>query len=213
MHWLVPTGIAAASATGAFLIARRAFAASTATWDLGPPAKRTTITSGWGDDRSYRGPGAKHEGIDVAAAIGTPLYAVGTGVVAHVDTVADSFAGRWIAIQHAHGLVSQYMHLTSITVGKGQRVRRGQLVGTSGNTANPVFTGTAPHLHLTLRLAALYLPRFAKLFGVPVGGFGARNAWGTAIPAETLVPAHAIAQRVLERAAKRSVRLAPRIVG
>lgn len=83
-----------------------------------------------------------HTGIDFAAAIGTPIYATADGIV---DKVSVSFSGygKTIEIDHGFGYRTRYAHMHGFTVSKGQKVKRGELVGYVGNTG----LSTAPHLH------------------------------------------------------------------
>ena len=82
-----------------------------------------------------------HTGIDLAADIGTPVYATAEGVVCSVGR--DVGLGRVIKINHKHGYLTVYGHLSQIGVKNGQRVKRGDLIGTVGNTG----LTTGPHLH------------------------------------------------------------------
>jgi murein DD-endopeptidase MepM/ murein hydrolase activator NlpD len=82
-----------------------------------------------------------HEGIDIAAPMGTPVLASAAGRVVAVDTQAGY--GRIVTLDHGNGIVTRYAHLSKWLVHVGQRVQRGEeiaLVGNSGIT-------TAPHLH------------------------------------------------------------------
>jgi len=86
-----------------------------------------------------------HYGLDMAGAIGTPVLAAGAGVV----TLADPdlyFTGGTLAIDHGHGLVSIYAHLSRLDVKVGQRVAAGDAVGAIGATGR----ATGPHLHWSL---------------------------------------------------------------
>ncbi len=91
-----------------------------------------------------------HSGVDFRAAVGTPVYAVADGVVIGTgDTDADcpgiSF-GKWVLIEHDVGLSTTSGHLSKIKVRKGQHVKKGDIIGYSGNTGHT----TGPHLHLTV---------------------------------------------------------------
>ncbi|MBU6232127.1 peptidoglycan DD-metalloendopeptidase family protein [Patescibacteria group bacterium] len=93
----------------------------------------------------YSGKG--HDGIDLAAAIGTPVKAALSGTVIGVENT-DLFPGcysfgKWVMIKHADGLSTLYGHLSLQLVSVGQEVATGQLIGYSGNTG---YT-TGPHLH------------------------------------------------------------------
>jgi len=98
-------------------------------------------TSGFG-----RRWGRAHEGIDMAAPVGTPIHATGDGVV--------TFAGRQgaygnlIKIEHELGVETRYGHLSRIRVKVGQRVSQGDLIGAMGNTGR----STGPHLHYEVRM-------------------------------------------------------------
>ncbi|WP_048471242.1 M23 family metallopeptidase [Mycolicibacterium chlorophenolicum] len=98
---------------------------------------RGMLTSGFG----YRW-GALHGGIDIANAIGTPIYAVSDGVVTAAGPVAGF--GIWVKLRHPDGTVTLYGHLNSTVVDVGERVAAGDQIATMGNTGN----STGPHLHL-----------------------------------------------------------------
>ncbi|WP_366847848.1 M23 family metallopeptidase [Mycolicibacterium sp.] len=102
---------------------------------------RGIFTSGFG----YRW-GALHAGIDLAAPIGTPIYAASDGVV--VDTGPTAGYGAWVKIRHADGTVTLYGHVNSWDVSIGQRVFAGDQIATVGNRGN----STGPHLHFEVLL-------------------------------------------------------------
>ncbi|MCH7396937.1 M23 family metallopeptidase [Belliella sp. DSM 107340] len=83
-----------------------------------------------------------HTGVDFSAPKGTPIYATGDGVVSDVKTVFGGY-GKYIEIDHGFGFVSRYGHMNEFKVRKGQKVKRGDLIGTVGNTGS----STAPHVH------------------------------------------------------------------
>ncbi|MDY0314555.1 MAG: M23 family metallopeptidase, partial [Bacteroidales bacterium] len=84
-----------------------------------------------------------HHGLDMVAPTGTPVYASGDGVVETVEKISTGY-GNNILINHGvDGLSSRYAHLSSINVKKGQKVKRGELIGEVGSTG----LSTAPHLH------------------------------------------------------------------
>ncbi|HEX5172058.1 MAG TPA: M23 family metallopeptidase [Cyclobacteriaceae bacterium] len=82
-----------------------------------------------------------HKGLDFAAPRGTPVYATGDGTV-ETSHFSGSY-GNVIYINHDHGFETRYAHLSRSAVKKGERVKRGQLIGYVGNTGNSV----SPHLH------------------------------------------------------------------
>ncbi len=94
--------------------------------------------------------GKWHNGIDIGAAIGTPIYAAADGTVSGVHN-QDAFCprgayGRFTTITHDNGLVSLYAHQSKQAVSVGQRVKRGDLIGYVGATGY----ATGPHLHFTI---------------------------------------------------------------
>jgi murein DD-endopeptidase MepM/ murein hydrolase activator NlpD len=83
-----------------------------------------------------------HTGCDFSAPRGTPVYATGDGVVIKKESNYGGY-GKEIEIDHGYGYVTKYAHLDNFTVRKGQRVKRGEVIGYVGNTG----ASTAPHLH------------------------------------------------------------------
>ena len=83
-----------------------------------------------------------HEGMDFTASTGTEVYATGDGVV---ETVKQSYRGygKRVVINHGFGYKTRYAHLADFNVRKGQKVKRGDVIGYVGNTG----LSTAPHLH------------------------------------------------------------------
>jgi murein DD-endopeptidase MepM/ murein hydrolase activator NlpD len=74
-----------------------------------------------------------NDGINIAAPKGTPVVSASDGVVAYVGDDLSSY-GNLVLIRHAGGMVTAYAHLGSVSVKKGTRVKRGQPIGTVGNT-------------------------------------------------------------------------------
>ncbi|OPJ55422.1 peptidoglycan DD-metalloendopeptidase family protein [Alkalithermobacter paradoxus] len=89
--------------------------------------------------------GRMHEGIDVAGPIGTPIAAADGGVVTFAG-VQGSY-GKLVIINHENGYTTYYAHCNTINVRVGQRVSRGQVIATIGNTGR----STGPHLHFEVR--------------------------------------------------------------
>ncbi len=87
-----------------------------------------------------------HKGIDYAARRGTPVYAVGPGVV--VSARRRGSYGRLVVVDHGHGVETRYAHLHRIRVKPGQTLTAGDQVGTVGSTGR----ATGPHLHFELRI-------------------------------------------------------------
>jgi len=85
-----------------------------------------------------------HNGVDFACPTGTPVYAVGSGVVYFVGH--DDAAGNYVKILH-DDVISKYLHMSSISVVYGQNIEQGQLIGYSGSSG--AVTGS--HLHFALQ--------------------------------------------------------------
>jgi hypothetical protein len=94
---------------------------------------------------------AGHHGRDLAANVGTPVYAAESGVVEKsANGITDKYTGRFAAgetITINGSYETWYMHLSQRLVSPGRSVSEGQLIGYSGNTG---FT-TGPHLHFGTR--------------------------------------------------------------
>ena len=87
-----------------------------------------------------------HAGVDFSAPQGTPIYSTGEGVVTKVKRSRRGY-GNTIEIDHGFGYVTFYAHLKEFKVKKGQKVKRGELIATVGNSGR----STAPHLHYEVR--------------------------------------------------------------
>lgn len=87
-----------------------------------------------------------HNGIDFRASIGTSITAVEDGKVRMVGNNGRIQYGRYIVIEHANNLSSLYAHLSSQIVGNGEIVKRGQIIGYSGNSGYSIGS----HLHFTV---------------------------------------------------------------
>ncbi len=98
--------------------------------------------TGFGARRIINGrPRAAHGGADFSAPSGTPVVATNSGRVALVGEFF--FPGRFVVLDHGLGLYTLYFHLDSVAVAEGQRIERGQTLGTVGATGR----ATGPHLH------------------------------------------------------------------
>lgn len=84
----------------------------------------------------------KHWGMDFTSPRGTPVYATGDGKVIRADAGAAGY-GKHIRIEHGFGYKSLYAHLSKYNVRKGQKVKRGDIIGFVGSTGR----SEAPHLH------------------------------------------------------------------
>jgi len=107
-----------------------------------PIAGKSNIGSYWGAERD--GGKRKHEGIDIFAAKETPVVAISDGVIEYVGN--DNIGGKTITLQpDDYEWEAYYAHLDKQFVINGQHVKKGQLIGTVGNTGNAKTTPA--HLH------------------------------------------------------------------
>ena len=110
------------------------------------PVRKETLTRmasgyGWRID-PFTKARKKHFGMDFTAPRGTPIYATGDGVVKRADNSASGF-GKHVRIDHGFGYVSLYAHMSKYNVRKGQKIKRGDIIGFVGSTGR----SQAPHLH------------------------------------------------------------------
>jgi murein DD-endopeptidase MepM/ murein hydrolase activator NlpD len=87
-----------------------------------------------------------NEGINIAVPEGTPVKAAEAGVVTYAGSEVKGY-GNLVLVRHDNGYVSAYAHNGSLHVKRGERVNRGQVIATSGQTGNV----TSPQLHFELR--------------------------------------------------------------
>jgi len=100
------------------------------------------ITSPFGAFRVLNGTfETRHTGWDLRAAVGTPVSAMGNGVVAYAGLM--DIRGNCVIIDHGYGVFSAYAHFSQVHVTTGQEVVVGQIIGVSGNTGR----SNGPHLH------------------------------------------------------------------
>lgn len=83
-----------------------------------------------------------HPGMDFSAPQGTEIYATGDGVIERADARAQGY-GNHVVINHGYGYKTLYGHMLKFAVRRGQRVKRGQLIGYVGSTG----LSTGPHVH------------------------------------------------------------------
>ena len=86
-----------------------------------------------------------HAGMDFTGTIGTPIYATGNGVV--IESKFDKGYGRHVVIDHGFSYKTLYAHMDKILAKKGQKIKRGDVIGYLGNTG----LSTGPHLHYEVR--------------------------------------------------------------
>ncbi|MEQ8666978.1 MAG: M23 family metallopeptidase [Rhodospirillales bacterium] len=124
-----------------------------------------TITGVYGSQRILNGnPRRPHFGVDIAAPEGTPVRAMGAGTVrlAHPDMV---LTGQTLMVDHGHGLMSVYTHMSDIAVAEGSRVEAGDVIGAVGQTGR----ATGPHLHWGVTLFSVQLDPMLVAGPMPEG--------------------------------------------
>lgn len=83
-----------------------------------------------------------HYGMDFSAPTGTPIYATGNGKIKKIKYSRRGY-GKHIIIDHGYGYETLYAHMSKYNVSRGQKVKRGEIIGYVGSTG----TSVAPHLH------------------------------------------------------------------
>ncbi|MEK7832956.1 MAG: M23 family metallopeptidase, partial [Acidobacteriota bacterium] len=110
------------------------------------------VTEPFGVRRVFNGKRqSTHQGLDFRAALGTPVKAMNSGEVILARDMF--FEGGMVVIDHGHGLLTMYLHLSEIKAKEGSRVGKGQVVGLSGATGKV----TSEHLHVAVRWQGTYL--------------------------------------------------------
>ncbi len=105
------------------------------------------ITSAFGYRSSpFTGGREFHRGLDIAGRLGTPVYAPADGVVRFAGE--RRALGNSVSLKHGYGVESLYGHMNEITVKRGQKVARGEQIGTLGSTGR----STGPHLHYQVQV-------------------------------------------------------------
>jgi murein DD-endopeptidase MepM/ murein hydrolase activator NlpD len=107
---------------------------------FGWPVAGGTVTSGFGERGS-----SFHDGIDISAPVGTPVRAAQDGEVIYSDTL--NGYGNVIIVRHDQGFATVYAHNQSNRVHEGQRVRRGEMIGSVGTSGH----ATSANLHFEVR--------------------------------------------------------------
>jgi murein DD-endopeptidase MepM/ murein hydrolase activator NlpD len=108
------------------------------------------ISSSFGYRNSpFTGRRELHAALDIANREGTPIIAPADGVVTFAGK--KGLYGNLVVIDHGYGLVTRYGHLKSADVNKGDKVKRGEVLGRMGSTGR----STGPHVHYEVRLNGL----------------------------------------------------------
>jgi murein DD-endopeptidase MepM/ murein hydrolase activator NlpD len=137
------------------------------------PLAGMTLTSSFGmRTHPVLGGRRQHNGVDLAAPRGTPVYATADGRVGMAQWF--SSYGNYVQIEHGGQLQTRYGHLTSYTVASGDMVRKGDLIGYVGSTGR----STGPHLHYEVRVAGEAVdptPYMSEQFAAVEQGEGGRG--------------------------------------
>lgn len=89
---------------------------------------------------------ARHNGIDIPAARGTPIHATADGIVGRAQRLGGY--GNYVEIEHGNAIQTRYGHMSSFIVRPGQQVKKGEVVGYVGSTGR----STGNHLHYEVRI-------------------------------------------------------------
>lgn len=92
-----------------------------------------------------------HKGLDIANRKGTPILAAAAGVISFVGK--KSHMGKVVVIDHGHGMVTRYAHLSETLKKRGERVGRGDVIAQMGNSGR----STGPHLHYEVLLNGVHV--------------------------------------------------------
>lgn len=111
------------------------------------PLDGARMSSGYGmRDHPVLRKRKRHNGIDLAAPTGTPIYATADGIVGRADRF--SSYGLYISIDHGADLETRYAHMSRLAVAAGDNVKKGDIIGYVGSTGR----STGPHLHYEVRV-------------------------------------------------------------
>ncbi len=116
-------------------------------------------TARFGERRVFNGqPRAPHSGMDLKAKLGQLVRAPAAGKVLLVDALF--FAGKTLILDHGLGLTTQYAHLSKFLVKRGDRVKKGQIIGRVGATGRV----TGAHLHWALKFQNSRIDPYSLIF-------------------------------------------------
>lgn len=113
------------------------------------PLDNIEVTSPFGYKRIYTNHATIHQGADLKAPVGTPVYAISDGEVLWGEGKSLYLEGPTVVIDHGDGIVSKYLHLSKVLAEAGAMVQAGEIIGYSGAQGADV---TGPHLHLGIKV-------------------------------------------------------------
>jgi murein DD-endopeptidase MepM/ murein hydrolase activator NlpD len=112
------------------------------------PIEGIRLTSSFGmRNHPVLGGRRQHAGVDLAAPVGTPIYATADGNVSKAEWF--SGYGLFVSLEHGADIQTRYGHMSRLNVSNGQHVRKGDIIGYVGSTGR----STGPHLHYEVRIA------------------------------------------------------------
>lgn len=136
------------AATPGAIMARRIPGTTSVSIPSRVPLEGFRFTSGFGMRiHPVLGGRRGHKGIDLAAPIGTPIYASADGQVSKAEWF--SSYGLYVSLEHGGDIQTRYGHMSRLNVAAGQFVHKGDLIGYVGSTGR----STGPHLHYEVRVA------------------------------------------------------------
>jgi len=145
----VPIGATSSPAPGKPFVLPFASLPGPNTWYMGQ-LYGNTVGAFYQRDTTYRAGQGLHFGIDIAAPCGTPLIAIGEGVVTKVDAPEHGSLPHSLMLKLDAGYAALYGHLLERPpLAVGQRVAKGQVIAKSGDSFGTCRS--APHLHLEIR--------------------------------------------------------------
>ncbi|HMP46199.1 MAG TPA: M23 family metallopeptidase [Sphingopyxis sp.] len=111
------------------------------------PIDRMSLSSSYGMRvHPITGKVARHNGIDIPAPHGTPIYATADGIVGRAQRLGGY--GLYVEIEHGNAIQTRYGHMSSYVVQSGQQVKKGDIIGYVGSTGR----STGNHLHYEVRI-------------------------------------------------------------
>lgn len=111
------------------------------------PIEKMSLSSSYGMRvHPITGKLARHNGVDIPAPYGTPIYATADGIVGRAQRLGGY--GNYVEIEHGNAIETRYSHMSSFVVQPGQQVKKGDVIGYVGSTGR----STGNHLHYEVRI-------------------------------------------------------------
>ena len=111
------------------------------------PIEQMSLSSSYGMRvHPITGKLARHNGVDIPAPYGTPIYATADGIVGRAQRLGGY--GNYVEVEHGNAIQTRYGHMSSYIVAPGQQVKKGDVIGYVGSTGR----STGNHLHYEVRI-------------------------------------------------------------